>query len=198
MGKDTQRYFGQIAKCLNVFVALSKSLQTHQILYKYSIHKELISLIYCCRNPTKHRYPKMKPMLKICKNNILIYFDQISSDKKFDVLFSNDFDNNSKNEKAVKLPYFWGFICDVFIEEYKERPHPQLMQQFAHFKSCVIRLVYRWCCRRVDATKPFNQQNKANIPNKDDVEKYKDTYCGEKKISYILELIIKKYFAEFL
>ena len=196
--KDTQRYFGQLGKCLNVFVALSRSNQTHPILFKYSIHRDLQSLIGVCRDPTKHRYPKMKPMLKICRNNILIYFDQISNDKKFDVLFSNDFDNDASNEKATKLPYFWSFICDVFIEEYKERPHPQLMSQFAHFKSCVIRLIYRWACRRVDATKPFAQQNKASVPTKEEMEKYKDTYIGKKKISYIMELIITKYFSEFL
>lgn len=196
--KDTQRYFGQLGKALNVFVALSKSPKTHPMLYKHSIHKDLISLIGVCKNPHKHRYPKMKPMLKICRNNILTYFDQISNDKKFDVLFSNDFDNNASNEKATKVPYFWGFVCDIFIEEYKERPHPQLMQQFAHFKSCAIRLLYRWACRRVDATKPFDQQNKASIPSKEEIAKYKDTYVGEKKISYIFELIIGKYFNDMM
>ncbi len=97
------------------------------------------------------------------------------------LIFSDEFDQNIENENVEKLSYFWRFICNVFIEEYKERRHPQLMQQFAHFKSCAIRLIYRWLCRRVGATKLFQQQMKINVPKKEDFEKYKNTYCGEKK-----------------
>ncbi len=55
------------------------------LLYKYSIHRDLISLISVCKNPNNHRYNKMRPMQKISRNNILVYCDQMAMDKKFDI-----------------------------------------------------------------------------------------------------------------
>ena len=73
------------------------------------------------------------------------------------------------------------------------------MSQFAHFKSCAIRMLFRWCSRRTEQTRPFEErQAKATIPTKAEIAKYRDTYCGNKKISYIMEGMIKKYFADFL
>eukprot|EP00484_Ammonia_sp_Unknown_P022935 CAMPEP_0197036504 /NCGR_PEP_ID=MMETSP1384-20130603/13984_1 /TAXON_ID=29189 /ORGANISM="Ammonia sp." /LENGTH=1020 /DNA_ID=CAMNT_0042466689 /DNA_START=36 /DNA_END=3098 /DNA_ORIENTATION=+ len=198
--KDTLRYFGQVGKCLNLFVNLSKHEKMHRVLFQYpSIQKDVVSLSRVSKDPLRHRYgPKMVPLLKMCRNNILMYFDQLSSDKRFDEVFSAQFDNDADNEHAKKLPYFWTFICDVFVEEYKERPHPQLMQQFAHFKSCAIRLMYRWMCRRVEASKPRSQQqNKATMASKEEMEKYSKSYTGDgQKISYLMEMITRRYFAE--
>merc|ERR1712176_225153 len=53
-------------------------------------------------------------------------------------------------------------------------------------------------CRRVDATKPLNEQMPITKATKEEMEKYKDTYVGKKKISFIMELMIKKYFEKFL
>ena len=39
---------------------------------------------------------------------------------------------------------------------------------------------------------------KANIPTKEELAKYGETYCGNKKVSFIMESMIKKYFADFL
>merc|ERR1712232_197871 len=196
--QDTQRYVGQLGKCINVFVALSRSEQCHSMLFKYSIHTVLVSLIGVCRNWKNHRVDKCRIMLQIIKNNILVYFDQIGVDAKFDDLFSTDFDNNVDNMKATKLPYFWIFICDVFADEYKGRPSAHNLSQFAHFKSCSIRLLYRWSCRRVDATKPLNEQMPITKATQEEMDKYKATYVGQKKISFIMELMIKKYFEKFL
>lgn len=196
--KDVQRYFGQLGKCVNVFVSLSRTESSHSKLFEFNVHEDMTSLIGLCRNPFGHRYDKMTPMLKSCKHNMLVFYDQLSGHPQFDVAFSDDFDRDPDND-GRKIPYFFGFICDVFCEQYKERPHPGLMSQFAHFKSCAIRMLFRWCSRRTEQTRPFaERQSKANIPSKAEIAKYKDTYCGTKKISYIMEGMIKKYFADFL
>jgi len=198
--KDCRRYFGQLCKCLSVFVALSRDAQTHDVLFRYSMQKDLISVMRVVKNPFRHRYAKLVPMLKICRNNVLMYLDHISTHRQFDAVFSRDFDRDVENASASssKLPFFWTFIGDVLVEEYKEHPRPQLMQQFAHYKACVIRLLYRWLCRRVDGTKPLSQQNKAQVASAAEREQYKATYVGDKKVSYILEGMLQKYLVEIL
>merc|ERR1719464_1778136 len=92
--KDVQRYFGQLGKCVNVFVALSRSTSSHRKLFEFGVHDDMTRLIGIVRDPFGHRYDQMTPMLKSCKHNMLVFYDQLSADPQFDDAFSIPFDRD--------------------------------------------------------------------------------------------------------
>lgn len=171
--KHCMRYFAQFGKCFNIFVTLAKNLKTHDLLLgKHCIpmSRLLFQLIPIVRKYNTYPIAKMRNMLKAVKHEMLSYFDHLSCNSLFDnYMIAHLFTVEERSKMDILcqqkwneselikidgrhsklfLPLFLEWMCEVFTEEYKERQHIKLMNEFAHYKSCAIRLLYRWLQRR--------------------------------------------------